>query len=89
MEQAGVWATGIELKAAARLLGVHIWTYSPTRIGLPNGKTVPASRLISIPPMSYQDATNTAVDIDNLPAIYLDNRNSHYNLVVEIVDANQ
>uniref|UniRef100_A0A914UKM8 Integrase catalytic domain-containing protein n=1 Tax=Plectus sambesii TaxID=2011161 RepID=A0A914UKM8_9BILA len=89
MEQAGVWATGIELKAAARLLGVQIWTYSPTRIGLPNGKTVPASRWISIPPMSYQDATNAAVDIDNLPAIYLDNRNSHYNLVVEMVDADQ
>uniref|UniRef100_A0A914WJW6 OTU domain-containing protein n=1 Tax=Plectus sambesii TaxID=2011161 RepID=A0A914WJW6_9BILA len=77
MEQAGVWATGIELKAAAHLLGVQIWTYSPTRIGLPNGKTVPASRWISIPPMLYQDATNAAIDIDNLPAIYLDNRNSH------------
>uniref|UniRef100_A0A914X6S0 Protein kinase domain-containing protein n=1 Tax=Plectus sambesii TaxID=2011161 RepID=A0A914X6S0_9BILA len=32
---------------------------------LPNGKTIPASRWISIPPMSYQDATNAAVDIDN------------------------
>ena len=68
---------------------MQISTYSPTRIGLPNGKTVPASRWISIPPMSYQDATNAAVDIDNLPAIYLDNRNSHYNLVVEMVDADQ
>uniref|UniRef100_A0A914VXD5 OTU domain-containing protein n=1 Tax=Plectus sambesii TaxID=2011161 RepID=A0A914VXD5_9BILA len=71
MEQAGVWATGIELKAAARLLGVHIWTYSPTRIGLPNGKMVPASQWIFIPPMLYQDATNAAIDIDNLPAICL------------------
>uniref|UniRef100_A0A914WPL6 Uncharacterized protein n=1 Tax=Plectus sambesii TaxID=2011161 RepID=A0A914WPL6_9BILA len=89
MKQAGVWVTGIELKAAAHLLGVKIWTYSHTCIGLPNGKTVPASWWNSIPPMSYQDATNAAIDIDNLSTIYFDNRNSHYNLVVEMVDADQ
>ena len=39
--------------------------------------------------MSYQDAALADINIDDLPAIYLDNRDNHYKLAVEMSDATQ